>query len=148
MMEFDGNVLGFYPKGVKTYDDITLRTNIAKRESNSKSMEDAKKDPQKWKIYRYFTEKAPMATEYDERGNIKKDKNGRNLKGIEDYLPSDQYNKDEHRQEVVKDIISNFDNISGVVFFTTGTYYKYREYTIYNNPDIPWDNHNFIMVEW
>lgn len=108
----DGNVLGFYPKGVKTYDDITLRTNIAKRESNSESMEDAKKDPQKWKIYRYFTEKAPMATEYDERGNIKKDKNGRNLKGIEDYLPSDQYNKDEHRQEVVKDIISNFDSIA------------------------------------
>lgn len=56
--------------------------------------------------------------------------------------------RDYNRIIAKNDIISNFDNISGVVFFTTGTYYKYREYTIYNNPDIPWDNHNFIMVEW
>lgn len=108
----DGNVLGFYPKGEKTYDDTTLRSNVGLAQSGSKTVEEAKKDPEKWKIYRYFTEKAPMATEYDEEGSIKKDKNGRPLKGIEDYLESGQYDCPEHRQAVVENIISNFDSIA------------------------------------
>ncbi len=108
----DGNVLGFYPKGEKTYDDTVLRMNVALDESKSKNVEAAKKDPEKWKVYRYFMEKAPMATEHDERGNIKKDKNGRNIKGIEDYLAPSQYDNGEHRMEVVKNIISNFDSIA------------------------------------
>ncbi len=104
----DGNVLGFYPKGEKTYDDDdVLRKKVAQRESNADSMEDAKKDPEKWKIYRYFTTKAPMETQYDERGNIKKDRNGRNLKGIEDYLVPSQYDNPEHRRSVVENIINN-----------------------------------------
>ncbi len=108
----DGNVLGFYPKGERTYDDSVLRKNVALHESCAKSIEEAKKDPKKWKIYRYFMEKAPMATEYDERGNVKKDKSGRDLRGIEDYLPSDQYNNDAHRRKVVENIINNFDSIA------------------------------------
>lgn len=108
----DGNVLGFYPKGEKTYDDIVLRSYVALHESGSMSIEDAKKNPERWKIYRYFMEKAPMATEHEERGGIKKDKNGRDLKGIEDYLPSGQYDNDDHRIKVVENIISNFDSIA------------------------------------
>lgn len=108
----DGNVLGFYPKGEKTYDDKTLRSLVARKESNSSSADDAKSNPEKWQIYRYFMEKAPMATEYDENGNIKKDKNNRPLKGIEDYLESGQYNNPKHRKAVVENIISNFDSIA------------------------------------
>ncbi len=108
----DGNVLGFYPKGEKTYDDDVLRKKVAQRESNADSMEDAKKDPEKWKIYRYFTTKAPMETQHDERGNIKKDRNGRNLKGIEDYLVPSQYDNPKHRRSVVENIINNFDSIA------------------------------------
>ena len=108
----DGNVLGFYPKGEKTYDDITLRSNIALAQSNAKTKEEAQKDPEKWKTYRYFMEKAPMATEYDDNGEIKKDKNGKRLQGIEDYLPSGQYDNDDHRKAVVENIIANFDSIA------------------------------------
>ena len=108
----DGNVLGFYPKGEKTYEDYVLRINVALRESNAKSEKDAQKDPEKWKIYRYFRTKAPMETQHDERGNIKKDRNGRNLKGIEDYLVPSQYDNPEHRRSVVENIINNFDSIA------------------------------------
>lgn len=48
----DGNVLGFYPKGEKTYEDGELRMRVALDQSNSQSEEEAKKDPEKWKIYR------------------------------------------------------------------------------------------------
>lgn len=106
------DVLGFYPKGEKTYDDTTLRSNVGLAQSGSKTVEEAKKDPEKWKIYRYFTEKAPMATEYDDDGSIKKDKNGRSLKGIEDYLESGQYDCPEHRKAVVENILNNFDSIA------------------------------------
>ncbi len=108
----DGNVLGFWPKGERTYDDDVLRKRVALDESNSKSREEAQKDPKKWEIYRYFDVKAPMAAKRDERGNIKKDKNGRSLKGIEDYLSSSQYDNDEHRNKVVENISKNFDSIA------------------------------------
>lgn len=108
----DGNVLGFYPKGEKTYDDTTLRSNVGLAQSGSKSADEAKKDPKKWQIYRFFTEKAPMATEYNTDGSVKKDKNGNLLKGIEDYLESRQYDCPKHRKAVVENIISNFDSIA------------------------------------
>lgn len=108
----DGNVLGFYPKGRSTYDDDELRENVALRKCGAKSKEEAKRDSDKWEIYRYFTVKAPMASQYDEQGNLKRDKNGRQQKGVEDYLPSNQYNNDNHRLKVVQDIIDNFDTIA------------------------------------
>jgi len=45
------------------------------------------------------------------------------------------------------DITKNFNNVSGVVFFSKGVHIRHREYTIYSNYDIPWDYHNFIKVE-
>lgn len=108
----DGNVLGFYPKGRSTYDDEVLRENVAIRQCGATSREEAKKDKDMWEIYRFFTMKAPMASQYDEYGKLKRDKSGRLQKGVEDYLPSDQYNNDEHRLKVVQDIIDNFDTIA------------------------------------
>lgn len=108
----DGNVLGFYPKGRRTYDDDELRQHVALSQCGAKTKEEAKTDPAKWKIYRYFTVKAPMATQYDEHGSVKLDNKGRPQKGIEDYLPSDQYNNDEHRMRVVEDILENFETIA------------------------------------
>lgn len=46
------------------------------------------------------------------------------------------------------DMVKNFNHISEVIFFTKGNHIRYREYTIYNNPDVPWDCRNFIKVEW
>ena len=108
----DGNVLGFYPKGRSTYDDDELRENVAIRQCGATSKEEAKNDSNKWEIYRFFTVKAPMASQYDELGNLKRDSNGRIQKGIEEYLPSDQYNNANHRLKVVQDIIDNFDTIA------------------------------------
>ena len=108
----DGNVLGFYPKGRSTYDDDELRKNVALRQCGAVSIEEAKKDQDKWEIYRYFTMKAPMASQKDEYGNLKRDSSGRLQKGIEEYLPLDQYNNDDHRMKVVQDIIDNFDTVA------------------------------------
>lgn len=55
----------------------------------------------------------------------------------------------DYTQIVTKNnIIKNFNNISDVVFFSKGNHIKYREYTIYSNPNVLWDNHNFIKVDW
>ncbi len=40
--------------------------------------------------------------------------------------------------------VKNFDNISEVAFFSKGVHIRHREYTIYNNSDVPWDYHNFL----
>ncbi|MBR6623366.1 MAG: type I restriction endonuclease subunit R [Ruminococcus sp.] len=142
----DGNVLGFFPIGEKTYEDKDLREKIALAESNSQSVDEAKSDPEKWKKYRYFREKAPMATEYEDNGDIKKDNNGRPLKGIEDYLPAGQYDNDDHRKAVVKNISDNFASIAngenGTLFHsilaTTSIPEAYEYWKLFKNmaPDL------------
>ena len=51
-----------------------------------------------------------MASELDDHGQIKRDKNGNSLKGIEDYLPGKQYDNDDHRERVVESILKNYKN--------------------------------------
>lgn len=107
----DGNVLGFYPQGESTFDERELRENVALKKANATSKDDAKKDPEQWKIYKHYMGTVKMTSEYDEYGKIKTASNGLKLEGIEDCLESGQYNKPEHREAVVKNIIDNFDTI-------------------------------------
>lgn len=88
----DKNVLGFDPKMVKTYADNDLRDAIACDKAKVKSVEEAKLDKEKWKIYQKYYN-LPMIE-------------------IEDLLPSQQYNCDEHRKAVVEDILTNWDRLS------------------------------------
>lgn len=104
----DGNVLGFWPEAVKTYADKELKEAVALAECHATRKEDIVVGSDNWKLYRRLTERTPMASELDDHGQIKRDKNGHYLKGIEDYLPGKQYDNDDHRQRVVENILNNF----------------------------------------
>ena len=108
----DGNVLGFWPEAVKTYDDKDLKEAVALAECHAKSVDDIKVSSKNWQLYRRLTEQTPMASEFDDNGKIKRDSNGNYLKGIEDYLPGKQYNNDAHRRSVIKNILDNYRTIA------------------------------------
>lgn len=102
----DGNVLGFDPYKVLTYKDIDLRKAVALEMANTATEEEAIKDPEKAKAYYYYmdTVKVKMAG-YREKG-------GKYVKGIEDYLSRGQYERDEHREMVIQDILDNWMRLS------------------------------------
>lgn len=100
----DGNVLGFDPKAVKTYEDSDLRKEIVLDLTNSKTIQEVKNDDAKFKIYKKIM-KLDMAAKKDEQGKVIE-------KGVEDYLPAGQYNNDGHRTKVVEDILKNWDILS------------------------------------
>ena len=102
----DKNVLGFDPYMVKTYRDRDLRTFVALEAARAASVEEAVADPAKSAIYYRFMDssKIPMAGQYDGTNTYHK--------GIEDYLSKAQYNRDEHREMVVRDILDNWAQYS------------------------------------
>ena len=81
----DRNVLGFDPYKVLTYRDIDLRKAVALKIANAATEEEAIKDPMRAEKYYHYMDiaKVKMAG-YDEE-------NGKYVKGIEDYLPTEQY---------------------------------------------------------
>ena len=102
----DGNVLGFDPVKVLTYKDSELRKQVALRESCSNNIQEAYSDPKKKEIYdKYMDNSQVKMTKFV-------DSNGDIHKGIEDYIPISQYNRKEHREAVVKDIIDNWLDLS------------------------------------
>lgn len=53
-----------------------------------------------------------MASKLDEHGQIVKDRNGKPVKGIEDYLPGKQYDNKDHRTRVVENILNNYKTVA------------------------------------
>lgn len=102
----DGNVLGFDPYKVLTYRDIDLRKAVALKMTNADTEEKAIKDPEKARKYYYYmdTVMIKMAGYWEQNGNY--------VKGIEDYLPREQYERAEHQKMVVKDILDNWLRLS------------------------------------
>lgn len=100
----DGNVLAFDLYKVQTFSDISLRQAVALEKSKSKNETEALSDPQKKKIYYHYINEVEMSSYIDDTGNI--------VKGIEDYIPNEQYDSDEHRTQVVKNIMDNWQRIS------------------------------------
>ena len=117
----DGNVLGFDPYMVNTYDENELRELVAfhqidikLKERNSddpiskKTTEDYLKlideDEELRKIYDRFVNKLQMPETYTE--------NGKQMKGIEAYLPSDIYECDKHHIAVANDIMKSREKLS------------------------------------
>ena len=103
----DDNVLGFDVSQVETIDYDELRQKVALEEAKASTPEDAYADPVKTEVYSNFLDykKVPWAGTEDEI-------TGYFTKGIEDYVPRAQFNSDEHRQMVVKDIYRNWVNLS------------------------------------
>lgn len=100
----DKNVLGFDITPVSTFKDRDLRTAVALQESKSKSVEEAINEPKKAEIFYHFMNEVPMAFKKNDDGTI--------IKGIEDYVPKEQYRTPEHQNKVVEDIIDNWNIFS------------------------------------
>ena len=104
----DKNVLGFAPHSVRTYKDNDLRKRVALEQCNATSFEEVKSNPSKMETYKKFINEVSMCTtkKTDKDGNVTI------IKGIEELLPKDQYDNDEHRNAVVDNILENWDVLS------------------------------------
>lgn len=100
----DGNVLGFDPYKVSTFKDKDLRQAVALEQAKAESVADALSTPAKKKKFNYFMNDADMAGH--------KDPTGKYVKGIEDYVPKEQYLTETHQAKVVEDILQNWDVLS------------------------------------
>lgn len=100
----DKNVLGFDPYQVLTYRDRDLRQAVALEKAKAATVAEALADPAKKKAFNRYMNDVPMAGQRDGAGEYQR--------GIEDYLPNAQYERDEHRQAVLKDIADNWEVLS------------------------------------
>lgn len=102
----DENVLGFDPYKVLTYRDIDLRRAVALMVASASNEEEAIRDPEKAKKYYHYMDsvKVKMAGYHE--------KSGKYIKGIEDYLPRNQYERIQHQQMVIQDISDNWMRLS------------------------------------
>jgi len=100
----DRNVLGFDPYKILTYKDRDLRKAIALQEAKAKDEKEALSDPKKKEVFNKFMTDVKMIGHVDEAGKYKK--------GIEDYIPRSQYEREEHQNKVVEDIVENWNTIS------------------------------------
>ena len=117
----DGNVLGFDPYMVKTYDDDELRELVAFHQIDLRLKEENPFNPttpktteeylkliseneEFGKIYDRFVNQLKMQETYTE--------NGKPVKGIEAYLPRDIYECDKHHIAVANDIMKSREKLS------------------------------------
>ncbi len=99
----DKNVLGFDPYKVLTYRDADLRQKVALEKAKAGTVQEAIADPKKSKVYYEYISK-PMAGSETEAGEY--------VKGIEDYVPNSQYEREQHQNMVVQDIKDNWLTLS------------------------------------
>lgn len=100
----DKNVLGFDPYKVMTYRDRDLRKAVALEKAKAATEAEVFADPKKKKVFNRYMNDVKMAGERDASGTY--------VKGIEDYLPSSQYERDAHQNKVAEDIIDNWMTLS------------------------------------
>lgn len=93
----DKNVLGFDPYMVKIYDDSDLRQAVALEKAKATTVEEVIGDPQKEKMFFKYMDSSQIKM-YGE--NI----DGKWVKGIEDFIPNEQYQTLEYRDGVIADI--------------------------------------------
>lgn len=96
----DKNVLGFDPYKILTYKDRDLRKVIALEKAKATDETEALSDPKKKVIFNKFMNDVKMAGY--------KDGVDKYINGIEDYLPTAQYERIEHQEKVVEDILENW----------------------------------------
>lgn len=117
----DGNVLGFDPYMVNTYDENELRELVAfhhidlkmrdrnpneepKKRTTEEYLKLIEEDEELEKIYNRFISELQMPDTYTEYG--------KQIHGIEHYLPKNIYQTDKHHLAVAQDIIKGWDRLS------------------------------------
>ncbi len=113
----DKNVLGFDPYKVMTYRDKDLRRAVALEKAKANSEAEALSDSDKKEVFNRYMRDVGMAGHNDEMGNY--------IRGIEDFLPRSQYDRDAHKSKVVEDIVDNWMTLSQnskfhAIFATSG----------------------------
>ena len=92
----DENVLGFDPTQIHIYKERDLRRVVALEQARAESVQDAMSDERKKAVYLEFMNEKEMAGHEESDGTY--------IKGIEDYIPTTQYETDEYRRRVVESI--------------------------------------------
>ena len=103
----DGNVLGFDPYMVTTFDDHDVREAVALEKAKAATVGEAISDDAKSETFYHYmdTTKVPMASMVDGAGN--------HIEGIEDFLTDAQYwPNTPHHEKVVEDILRRFPVLS------------------------------------
>lgn len=100
----DINVLGFDPYKVLTYKDKDLRKAVALEKAKAASEVEALADPKKKEIFNHYMQQIKMAGYLGSDGHF--------IKGIEDDVPTSQYERLEHQEKVVEDILENWVMVS------------------------------------
>lgn len=107
----DGNVLGFDPYKVCTFEDMEIRKAVALNQAKAKDEDEALSDDKKREVYYHFINDVPMAGFVDDLGN--------KILGIEDFIPSTQYERrddkpleNQHQYKVVEHILKNWKTCS------------------------------------
>lgn len=95
----DKNVLGFDPYKVLTYEDSELKTAVALEKAKAHTVEEAYAAPAKAAVFQHYMG-LPMPAVYEDETGTKH--------GIEHYLPNSQYEREEHQQAVIADILKNW----------------------------------------
>ena len=132
----DKNVLGFDAYKVTTFRDDDIRREVALDKAKASTEIEAIANPDKAKVfYRFMDPKiVPMA------GYV--DGSGKHVMGIEDYLPSGQYNTDTHREIVVDDILSRWGILSRggmfhAIFATNSIHEAFAYYRLFKSRNTP-----------
>lgn len=99
----DKNVLGFDPYKIRTFKERELRQAVALQQAKAQTVSEAMGEPKKKKIFNHFMNDVPLV------GKALPD---RYEKGIEDYVPKAQYETDTHQEQVVADIIEQWEVLS------------------------------------
>lgn len=103
----DGNVLGFDPYMVTTFNDHDVREAVALEQAKATTVDEAISDDRKSKVFYYYMDstKVPMGPMVDSAGN--------RIKGIEDFLTHAQYwPGTPHHGKVIEDILRRFPVLS------------------------------------
>jgi type I restriction enzyme R subunit len=100
----DKNVLGFDPYKVLTYKDRALRKAVALEQAKAIDEKEALADPKKKAVFNKYMKQVKMAGFIDGAGKY--------VKGIEDFLTVSQYERKEHQEMVVEDILENWLTLS------------------------------------
>lgn len=151
----DKNVLGFDPYKVPTYSDKTLRIAVALKKAGVNSIEEVDASEEYRRIFDEWMAR-PMAGQWQEDGTY--------IKGIEDEVPNSQYERDEHCQAVVEDIIKDIQWRSRggkfhAIFATSSIPQAIRYYRLFKekapelkvtalfDPSLPNDNPDKVLAK-
>lgn len=99
----DGNVLGFDPYMVTTFNDRDVREQVALAQAHASTLADVLSHPAKSEVFYHYMDKkqVPMGPTFDSSGE--------RITCIEDFIPRAQYWLEPiHHEKVVEDIMNNF----------------------------------------